>query len=132
MLVTLPITVTFVGVDGKPILADQIGADGKIIPSPDKSGVAFTDDILAQAQLGPDGKPVLGPNGEILGADGKPLLGSNGELLGPDGKPLVGPNGELLGADGKPILGPNGEVLGNILHLIRSVAHPIRVILPRG
>ena len=63
-------------------------------------------------KLGPDGKPILGPNGCLMGADGKPLLGPNGELLGPDGKPLLGPNGEMLGPDGKPVLGPGGVALG--------------------
>ena len=32
--------------------------------------------------------------------------------IGPDGKPLVGPNGELLGIDGQPIRGPDGQYLG--------------------
>merc|ERR1719443_570678 len=78
--------------------------------------------------LGPDGKPLLGPNGELLGPDGKPVLGPDGKpmgpngetvavlpegvKLGPDGKPILGPNGCLMGADGKPLLGPNGELLG--------------------
>ena len=77
-------------------------------------GAALTaqDGPLKGAKLGKDGKPLLGPNGELLGADGKPLLGPNGELLGPDGKPLVGANGEMLGPDGKPLVGPNGELLG--------------------
>merc|ERR1711962_1120206 len=63
--------------------------------------------------LGPDGKPLVGPNGEMLLApDGRPAVGPNGELLGPDGKPLLGPNGELLGPDGKPVLGPDGKPMG--------------------
>ncbi|HVQ92527.1 MAG TPA: hypothetical protein VMU51_15935 [Mycobacteriales bacterium] len=48
--------------------------------------------------LGPDGKPLLGPHGELLGADGKPLLGAHGELLNQAGAPL-------LDGAGKPILG---------------------------
>ena len=40
---------------------------------------------------------------EYLGADGKPLLGPNGELLGSDGQPIRGANGEILGMGGTPI-----------------------------
>ena len=43
----------------------------------------------------------LGPNGERLGPNGE-SLGPNGEILGADGKPMVGPNGEmLLAPDGR-------------------------------
>ena len=52
--------------------------------------------ILALAKMGADGKPMLGPNGELLDANGFPILGPNGELLGADGKPI-------LGADGQPL-----------------------------
>jgi hypothetical protein len=48
--------------------------------------------------LGPDGKPLLGPHGELLGADGKPLLGAHGELLNQAGAPL-------LDGAGKPVFG---------------------------
>ena len=97
-------------------MASNIGEDGQVKGisdgvSDDSNMQMSTNSILSKAQIGPDGLPILGPNGELLGKDGKPLVGPNGELLGPDGKPLLGPNGELLGADGKPLLGPNGEIL---------------------
>ena len=97
-------------------MASDIGEDGQVKGtssrvSDDSYIEMSTYSILSKAQLGPDGLPILGPNGELLGKDGKPLVGPNGELLGPDGKPLLGPNGELLGTDGKPLLGPNGEIL---------------------
>jgi len=99
------------GPDGKPLQRDAqgylIGPNGERLgPNGERLG-------LNGELLGPDGKPKLGPNGELLLApDGRPAVGPNGELLGPDGKPLLGPNGELLGADGKPLVGPNGEMLG--------------------
>ena len=97
-------------------MVGNIGEDGQLKgisdgSSDDSNMQMSTNSILSKAQIGPDGLPILGPNGELLGEDGKPLVGPNGELLGPDGKPLLGPNGELLGADGKPLLGPNGEIL---------------------
>ena len=38
--------------------------------------------------LGPDGKPLVGPNGELLGADGQPILGADGKPIGADGQSL--------------------------------------------
>jgi len=52
--------------------------------------------ILGLAKLGADGKPMLGPNGELLDANGFPILGPNGELLGADGLPILGEDGNPL------------------------------------
>lgn len=91
------------GPNGEPLglKGELLGPDGKALVGPN-----------GEMLLAPDGRPAVGPNGELLGPDGKPLLGPNGEMLGPDGKPLLGPNGELLGPDGKPVLGPDGKPMG--------------------
>jgi len=114
------------GPDGKPLQRDAqgylIGPNGERL-GPNGERLGLRGELLGpdgkpklgpngELLLAPDGRPAVGPNGELLGPDGKPLLGPNGELLGPDGKPLVGPNGELLGPDGKPVLGPDGKPMG--------------------
>lgn len=85
--------------------------------------------------LGPDGRPVLGPDGgplavegrsPLVGTDGRPILGPDGGplfaearrvLVGPDGQPVVGPDGGLvyeeerrvvIGPNGLPLLAPDG------------------------
>ncbi len=93
----------------------QLLDNGKPVLGPDGNLVGPDGKPLLGPEgelLGPGGKPLLGPKGELLGPDGKPLLGPHGELLGPDGQPLHGPHGEMLGPDGKPLLGPHGEILG--------------------
>jgi len=56
-----------------------------------------------------------------LGANGKPMLGPNGELLDANGFPILGPNGELLGADGLPILGADGSPLSRVANELFSL-----------
>lgn len=50
--------------------------------------------------LGPDGKPVLGPNNSVLDVEGWPITGPDGfalrAVLGPDGKALLGPDGTVV------------------------------------
>ena len=64
--------------------------------------------------LGPDGKPLAGPNGELLGADGKPILGADGQPIGADGNSLRDElediTDEIIQAQEGSSLGTNFEI----------------------
>ena len=96
----------------------------------DDNGCLLDPDGNPLVYIGPDGSedpkfhpalgPVVGPDGAVYGPNGQPLLSPDGEPVVLSLRPLeplplvpVPPdeNGNLLGPDGEPLIGPDGNPL---------------------
>lgn len=112
-----------VGSDGKPVTDKDnnlLGDDGKPLKGPNDEPVKLGSGPYGPA-VGPDGtpydkdgKPLVGPDGKPqkgdIGPNGRPLVDKDGNLLNPAGVPVTDKDGNPFTPGSGPHIGPDGTV----------------------